>query len=108
MEGLQRHEAAMTALQEVLMERYPAAFSEPPRPLKIGIDRDILADLACDAEILTLTMQQWTRHPDYRLALRAGGPRLGLDGSVQGEAAKADAARPAHMTERGGAPAGPC
>jgi hypothetical protein len=89
-EVLDLHKAETTALRVVLMERYPAAFSEPPRPLKIGIDRDIVADLVCDAEILALTMYQWTRHPHYLTALRGGGPRFGLDGSEQGEVSEED------------------
>jgi ProQ/FINO family len=118
--AIELHKAETTALRVVLMERYPAAFSVPPRPLKIGIDRDIAADLVCDAEILALTMYQWTRHPHYLTALRGGGPRFGLDGSEQGEVSEEDrttntrhcALVPAlrdcpRQTERGEDPAGP-
>lgn len=76
-------------LLAVLQERYPRAFPRPPAtpvPLKIGIDRDIVAaGLAPNATALRTALVWWTKRPPYWRALRAGGNRVDLDGNPAGE-----------------------
>lgn len=78
------YEAEVRALRARLVEAYPAAFTQPPRPLKVGITNDILADLQCDKAMLSLTMKNWCTHPDYMRALSAGATRFDLDGAACG------------------------
>ena len=71
---------------EVFADLWPAAFVEPRarRPLKVGIDRDILAvaDGAITPEELRVALCAYTAAKAYLKALREGAPRIGLDAST--------------------------
>jgi sRNA-binding protein len=74
-----------TATLAVLMETWPKCFVLVPddrRPLRIGIDRDIMAaaDGAITPAELDAALASYTACIGYWRGLREGRPRIGLDG----------------------------
>lgn len=72
--------------QTLLRERYPDLFGDHPKPLKIGIHRDLLErhpdlDLSGLKRALTL----YTGRFSYQKLLKAGAVRFDLDGQPAGE-----------------------
>jgi hypothetical protein len=65
-----------------LRARWPAAFNDQRRPLKLGIHRDMGILGRSDA------LRRWTAHPVYLRNTLAGGQRVNLDGSPAGEIAE--------------------
>lgn len=65
---------------------FPAAFTDPPRPLAIGIHDDLRKQVPANISKTSVRwfMSSWTRAWGYRPALAAGGPRYGLDGKPAG------------------------
>lgn len=71
-----------------LIARFPHTFAPEPtrvRPLKIGIDRDIVEVAASEGraispDVLGAILRKWTGRKAYRLALRAGRRRRDLKG----------------------------
>jgi sRNA-binding protein len=53
--------------------------------LAIGIKAAILAELDCDERVLSYALNYWCSRPEYLAALRRGGARYALDGSIAGE-----------------------
>jgi ProP effector len=84
-----RHALASRGAHALALLRalFPSAFRDPPVPLKVGIDRDILERTAGDftADEIKAALRLWTRRRPYRRVIAAGGPRYGLDGSIAGE-----------------------
>ena len=70
----------------MLRAKFPRAFGNRPRPLKIGINRDI-PDVPAD--LLATVLRDW---PEYLKACRVGEPRINLRGEVEGEVTLAQAA----------------
>jgi hypothetical protein len=70
-----------------LAERWPAAFADTPRPLKVGIHHDLRAVMSdVDPRVLRLALSQHTRRHEYITALLvAGTPRIDLEGNACGE-----------------------
>ena len=72
----------MTEITEAdLRARWPAAFNDARRPLKLGIHRDMGIGHS-DA------IRRWTAHPRYLRNSIAGGQRIDLDGNPAGEIAE--------------------
>ena len=71
-----------------LIERFPITFSPETdriRPLKIGIDKDIMAIAATEAtwlrlEVLSEVLTHWVKLPAYRFSMRQGKRRRDLFG----------------------------
>jgi sRNA-binding protein len=61
-----------------LRARWPAAFNDERRPLKLGIHRDMGILGRSDA------IRRWTAHPVYLRNVIAGGKRIDLDGGPAG------------------------
>ena len=85
-----------------LMAAYPAGFDwEQPRPLKIGIHKDLLAAGFGGAGVkpaeIHRALVRYCHRPLYRKALRAGAIRVDLQGQPAGvvTAAEVEAARAA-------------
>jgi sRNA-binding protein len=81
---------AATLTITVLAELFPAAFVVerwvPHKPLKVGIDRDLVAlGILTEAEV-----SQALRRLQYQRSLAAGGFRFDLDGNAAGEVAPSD------------------
>jgi ProQ/FINO family len=75
------HRPAAEGLIRTLRERYPGCFSDPPRPLALGISFAIAAEFPdLSAEVIKTAMTLWTRRIYYRQVVARGGPRMGLDG----------------------------
>ncbi|CAM3684602.1 ProQ/FINO family protein [Parendozoicomonas haliclonae] len=55
-----------------------------PRPLKIGIDKDILATGLIPDRLLKIGLRCFTRLDQYLEATRTGRARIGLDGQSDG------------------------
>ena len=73
----------MTEITEAdLRARWPAAFNDARRPLKLGIHREMGILGRSDA------IRRWTAHPVYLRAVIAGGQRIDLDGNPAGEIAE--------------------
>ena len=77
---------AMTTTEEIteaeLRARWPAAFNDARRPLKLGIHREMGILGRSDA------IRRWTAHPVYLRNTLAGGQRIDLDGNPAGEIAE--------------------
>jgi sRNA-binding protein len=64
---------------------FPGAFGFPFFPLKIGIYEDILADWPkIDPRLLSEALGYHTHRPVYLHAVKAGKPRVNLDGEYCG------------------------
>jgi ProP effector len=80
-----------TAMLTALAQRWPRCFDlERPRPLKIAIHKDIIAemrraetDLAFETD-LRLAMRLYTGSPAYLMALAEGAVRIDLQGEPSG------------------------
>ncbi len=78
-----------------LAETYPACFDgENPRPLKLGIHRDLMA-AGFEKAAVKRTLARYCNRPRYRKALCAGAIRIDLQGQPAGAvtAAEAETAR---------------
>jgi ProP effector len=80
----------------MLAARFPQTFvadsSRPHRPLKLGIDRDLVALGVLDEAGATSALRHYCSRLMYRRSLVAGAVRVDLDGQVAGEVATAHAA----------------
>lgn len=94
--------AQVKQVHALLMERFPAAFPrdyDAIRPLKVGIDQDLMARLgtAVDPQLLRRALANHTERAGYLLAVLHGpGVRVDLDGNPAGavdEPARAAAAQ---------------
>ena len=82
-------EITADAVLALLTETFPRCFSVYERrrkPLKVGIDRDILERLggAIAPNELSSALRSYTSNRLYQLAMRDGAPRIDLDGNPAG------------------------
>jgi ProP effector len=74
-----------------LIDLWPACFEARPhkrRPLKIGIDLDVLARTdAISPLMLSHTLARYTTNEGYLWGMKAGADRFDLDGNVAGQVA---------------------
>ena len=105
---------SLSDLHQLLRHRWPACFggskSQCRRPLKVGIDQDILADTAFLAEHqltakhIRVALAAWTNTPRYQQALVTGATRVDLDGRPAGIVFESEAQRAslrlAHIVEQ--------
>lgn len=84
------HNAKVQQLYEVLQQRWPETFGDDVaaiRPLAIGIDRDLVAQLSeYPRWAVKQALIRWLRTHQVRYwqALIQGGPRYDLEGQVRG------------------------
>ena len=77
--------AKIGAVLKLLSEQFPQTFSHPdPRPLKIGIHRDVLIGNTVRRRDLESALRAYTSNPGYSRALSAGASRIDLDGNPAG------------------------
>jgi sRNA-binding protein len=97
------HDAKVQQLYEVLQHRWPQTFGEDVaaiRPLAIGIDRDLVAQLSAYPRwAVKQALTRWLRKHQVRYwqTVIKGGPRYDLEGQVRGEVA---AEQQAHAKQR--------
>ena len=69
-----------------MQEKYPKCFSKPPKPLAIGILKDVLAE-RIELEITRGQLQQFFHRycgkDQYKQALVVGAERVDLEGNVR-------------------------
>ena len=105
---------ASATVLPALIEAYPACFDwEHPRPLKIGLHRDLLAAGLGEARVkgadLQRALARYCHRPLYRWTLRAGATRVDLHGQPAGvvTAAEVKTARAAWKARQTGRPVPP-
>jgi hypothetical protein len=90
-----------------MVERWPAIFEWPPRPLAVGLGPVILSALATTPpwvppwttmtyqtleQAVGTALEAWCSSPLYLAKTRAGAPRIALDGAPLGKVLKAEEA----------------
>jgi ProP effector len=97
----------MTKNQNVvamLAARFPQTFvadsSRPHRPLKLGIDRDLVALGVLDEASAAKTLRHYCSRLMYRRSIVVGAVRLDLDGQAAGKVAAAHAAHAQRIITR--------
>lgn len=70
---------------EALTDRFPLAFSDPPKPLRIGAAYDLAATGVLPPDDLHAALTAWCSSRAYQAAIAAGGTRYALDGMPAGE-----------------------
>ena len=87
--------ADIAATRRAMLKRWPNCFSgymRPKMPLKVGIDKDILAaDPELDTEIVKLVLRIYVTHETYREVMIEGAGRVDLDGNPAGVVTKSQA-----------------
>ncbi|TDO96008.1 ProQ/FINO family protein [Marinomonas balearica] len=92
----QKNQKNNRRLIKMLEDRYPKAFDwNNPKPLKVGIDKDMELDEQFNASKQKRALAAYTRSDRYKKCLLSGQPRFDLEGvAVSDEPALPEAARP--------------
>lgn len=78
----------MAALQ-LLMEAYPKTFDRNNvRPLKIGIQEDLIADEKVSKNKIKRALASYVRSLNYYRSLREGAERIDINGEAAGQVTK--------------------
>ena len=78
----QKNQKNNRRLIRLLEERYPKAFDwNNPRPLKVGIDKDMVLDEEFNASKQKRAMAAYVRSDRYKKCLQSGQPRIDLEGT---------------------------
>lgn len=87
-----KNRAANQAAVQLLMETYPQTFSRNNvRPLKIGIQEDLLADDKVSKNKIKRALASYVRSLAYYRSLQAGAARIDLKGEPAGEVSEQEA-----------------
>jgi sRNA-binding protein len=72
---------------DLLADLYPHCFDRPNRrPLKVGVCEEVIAQHSeLSRHRIKRLLKEYTQHELYWSTLKAGTPRIGLDGNVAGE-----------------------
>ncbi|WP_394181094.1 ProQ/FINO family protein [Marinomonas posidonica] len=77
----QRNQKNNRRLIKMLEDRYPKAFNwNQPKPLKVGIDQDMVLDDDFNASKQKRALAAYTRSDRYKKCLLSGQPRIDLEG----------------------------
>jgi ProP effector len=88
-----KNRAANQAALQQLFDAYPDVFSrDNVRPLKIGIQEDLIADEKLARNRIKRALASYVRNPHYLRSLVAGADRVGLDGQPAGQVSEEEAA----------------
>ena len=80
-----KNRAANIAAVQLLMDAYPEVFSrDKVRPLKIGIQEDLVADDKVSRTKIKRALASYVRSPQYLRSFKEGAERIGLDGQPAG------------------------
>ncbi|KGK42964.1 DNA competence protein [Nitrincola sp. A-D6] len=80
-----KNRAANIAAVQLLMDAYPEVFSrDQVRPLKIGIQEDLVADDKVSRTKIKRALASYVRSPQYLRSFQEGAERVGLDGQPAG------------------------
>lgn len=87
-----KNRAANMAAVQLLMDAYPEVFSrENVRPLKIGIQEDLVADDKVSRTKIKRALASYVRSPQYLRSFKEGAERIGLDGQPAGQVSAEEA-----------------
>ncbi|MBR9885340.1 MAG: DNA competence protein [Oceanospirillales bacterium] len=87
-----KNRAANQAALVQLCETYPDVFSrENVRPLKVGIQEDLIADEKLARNRIKRALASYVRSPQYLRSLQPGADRIGLDGTAAGQVSEEEA-----------------
>ncbi|SBT17158.1 ProP effector [Marinomonas gallaica] len=97
----QKNQKNNRRLIKMLEDRYPKAFDwNNPRPLKVGIDKDMTLDEEFNASKQKRAMAAYTRSDRYKKCLQSGQPRIDLEGiAVSDEPALPNTKKPTSAPE---------
>lgn len=88
-------ERRVLAALGLFRECFPAVFRDPPVPLRVGIDKTLIAltegEFAPDE--IKAALRSWTRQRAYRRAIVPGAVRVDLDGQPAGVVGDGEAPR---------------
>lgn len=88
-----KNRAANQAALQMLFDTYPEVFNrDNVRPLKIGIQEDLIADEKLARNRIKRALASYVRNPHYLRSLQAGVERVGLDGAAAGTVTAEEAA----------------
>lgn len=80
-----KNRVANMAAVQLLMDAYPEVFSrDNPKPLKIGIQEDLVADDKVSRTKIKRALASYVRSPQYLRSFEENAPRIGLDGQPAG------------------------
>ncbi|UTW00257.1 hypothetical protein KDW99_03725 [Marinomonas rhizomae] len=93
----QKNQKNNRRLIKLLEDRYPKAFDwNQPKPLKVGIDKDMVLDEDFNASKQKRALAAYTRSDRYKKCLQSGQPRIDLEGvAVNNEPALPESMIPA-------------
>ncbi len=87
-----KNRVANQAAVAQISELYPNVFNrDAVKPLKIGIQEDLLADEKLSKGKVKRALASYVRAPQYYKSLLAGADRVGLDGAAAGQVTEAEA-----------------
>jgi ProP effector len=87
-----KNRAANQAALQLLCDAYPEVFNrENMRPLKIGIQEDLIADEKLAKNKIKRALASYVRSPYYFRSLKEGADRIGLDGQASGAVTESEA-----------------
>lgn len=87
-----KNRAANQAALQLLCDTYPDVFNrDNVRPLKIGIQEDLVADEKVAKNKIKRALASYVRSPYYFRSLQEGADRIGLDGEASGAVSASEA-----------------
>ena len=87
-----KNRAANQAALQLLCDAYPEVFNrENMRPLKIGIQEDLIADEKLAKNKIKRALASYVRSPYYFRSLKEGADRIGLDAQASGAVTESEA-----------------
>lgn len=87
-----KNRAANQAALQLICELYPQVFNRKNvRPLKIGIQEDLIADEKLAKNKIKRALASYVRSPHYFRSLQEGADRIGLTGESSGAVTASEA-----------------
>lgn len=87
-----KNRAANQAAVQMLIDTYPLTFSrDQVKPLKIGIQEDLIADEKLARNRIKRALASYVRGIQYLKSMQVGADRVGLDGQAAGTVTEAEA-----------------
>ncbi len=87
-----KNRAANQAALQLICETYPQVFNRNNvRPLKIGMQEDLIADEKLAKNKIKRALASYVRSPHYFRSLQAGADRIDLNGNAAGTVTESEA-----------------
>ncbi|MEH6628148.1 MAG: ProQ/FinO family protein [Motiliproteus sp.] len=96
-----KNRAANQAAISLIAEQYPSVFNrENVRPLKIGIQEDLVEDAKLSRGKIKRALASYVRSPLYYKSLQAGADRIDLQGEASGAVTESEAEHAKSMLKK--------